>query len=128
MAELPSTTAALLPTLRTKLSQLPAKVEAAGAKEKDEMMGKLKGIGDSVLGESREGVLRSDSELTPSVFFNRMVRPVDGQLPDDGAARRWSQSQLCVCAQEEVDVRPSLRTHVCNAQFAIRHHSNSYFA
>ena len=51
LSRLPDTPAALRPTVRTKLAQLPPRVEAAATREKDEMMGKLKGIGDSVLGE-----------------------------------------------------------------------------
>lgn len=42
--------ASLEPTLTAALKRLPGKVAAVSEKEKEEMMGKLKGIGDSVLG------------------------------------------------------------------------------
>lgn len=58
LASLAATPSSLLPTLRTKMATLPPKVEEAATKEKEEMMGKLKGIGDSVLGESLLFLLR----------------------------------------------------------------------
>lgn len=37
-------------SLQTAMRRLPAQIDETSAREKDEMMGKLKGIGDSVLG------------------------------------------------------------------------------
>lgn len=37
-------------TLQASLQRLPKKIEEVSAKEKEEMMGKLKGIGNNVLG------------------------------------------------------------------------------
>ncbi|PWN41962.1 hypothetical protein IE81DRAFT_291043 [Ceraceosorus guamensis] len=50
LSQMHETPASLRATLRTKLQTLPPRIEEVGKKEKEEMMQKLKGVGDSVLG------------------------------------------------------------------------------
>ncbi|KAK0545302.1 hypothetical protein OC846_005732 [Tilletia horrida] len=50
LLSLPETPAALRATVEANLARLKPLVEAAGNKEKDEMMGQLKGLGNTVLG------------------------------------------------------------------------------
>ncbi|KAL9936967.1 hypothetical protein V8E36_004202 [Tilletia maclaganii] len=47
---IPETPASLRPTVQASLQRLKPLVEEAGKKEKDEMMGQLKGLGNTVLG------------------------------------------------------------------------------
>jgi tetratricopeptide (TPR) repeat protein len=42
--------ASLLPSLRASIKRLQPEIDEVSAREKDEMLGKLKGVGDSVLG------------------------------------------------------------------------------
>ena len=50
LLSLPTTPASLIPSIRSKLVTLEQLSKKLGEREKDEMVNKLKGIGDSVLG------------------------------------------------------------------------------
>lgn len=70
LSTLYTTPASLRPTIRAKLNSLPPIIDEAGKKEKDEMLGKLKGIGDSMLGESGFQLVRFWELLFK--FFSRV--------------------------------------------------------
>lgn len=54
----------LLPSIRSALRSLPPRVEAAKKQETDEMIGKLKGLGDNILG--RFGLSTNNFQFTPN--------------------------------------------------------------
>ncbi|KDQ19147.1 hypothetical protein BOTBODRAFT_154087 [Botryobasidium botryosum FD-172 SS1] len=54
----------LLPSIHSALRSLPSRVEAAKKQETDEMIGKLKGLGDNILG--RFGLSTNNFQFTPN--------------------------------------------------------------